>query len=136
MSIDRIFKIFRWDPIMIYSCLMVIVAFIFLIFPLSKKKDNTFATWCQEILEQTGFSGPPIIIREGNRNVIKSIDGIKHIYIKKQSSEAATKKILVTLIAYSTSNELKNCQYFTNLDMILSYIEREEGIDRETLMTL
>lgn len=116
------------DSLVIFSSVLTILVFGFFIFPLSKPKDNTFSTWCQEVLEKNGLEGPPIIIREGSRNVIKSIDGIKHIYLKKQSNEEDAKKVLISLIAFSTSDNMKNYQYFTNLDVMLCQLDKENEI--------
>lgn len=115
----------------ICSSIVIVLVFMFFMFPLTRTKISRYTSWCQTMLDECNFNAPEIIIRPGNKSVSKYIDGVNHIYIKEQSTDLANKKILTYMMAYNTTDQFEtDYQYISNTDVLMSKFEKDELVDR------
>lgn len=117
-------------------CIFVFIIcciFLYLVLPLNdvlqddeKEYLGSLSMWGNRILNECNFSEVQLNIRYGKKNVVKRKRSGTHIYITPQKTDEAQKKLLISLLAYTTTDSLRDdTQYHTNLERMLCTVDEK-----------
>lgn len=126
------------DTLWIYFLLFIILLTVFSYVGIRRESCTDYRDWCNNIMLENNFDPPEIhIFRAKKNSCVKVKSGVAYIYLARQGSELADKKMLTYLLASLTTDKYVNdCQYHTNLEVLMDAFENKENIRRVNVKTI